>query len=73
MADETFETELLEELRKFDTPTICNALEVALGGRRTTGFTTEPFICADPRLPPMVGYARTATLRASEPARISAK
>src|SRR5215213_532714 len=71
MAEETFSPELLEELRQYDTPTICNALEVLLGGRRTTGFTTEPFVCADPKLPPLVGYARTATLRASEAARLS--
>ncbi len=71
MTEETFAPELLEELRKYDTPTICNALEVLLGGRRTTGFTTEPFICADPKLPPLVGYARTATLRASEAANLS--
>jgi len=30
---------LFEHLRKFDTPTICNALEIALGGRFITGFT----------------------------------
>ncbi len=72
MSEETFEPELLAELRKYDTPTICNALEILLGGRRVTGFTTEQFVCADPKLPPLVGYARTATLRAAEPARLSA-
>ncbi len=72
MADEPFAPELLAHLRKYDIPTISNALEVVLGGRRATGFTTENFICADPSLPPRVGYARTATLRASEPARLSA-
>jgi regulator of RNase E activity RraA len=73
MSEETFALELLDELRKYDTPTICNALEVLLGGRRITGFTTEPFVCADPKLPPLVGYARTATLRAAEPALLSPK
>lgn len=73
MSEEIFEPELLAELRKYDTPTICNALEILLGGRRSTGFTTEPFVCADPKLPPLVGYARTATLRASEPAQMSAQ
>ncbi len=56
---------LLEHLRQFDTPTICNALEHAVPERRTVGFTTEPFVCADPALPPIVGYARTATIRAA--------
>lgn len=73
MTETVFEPTLLEELRKYDTPTICNALEILLGGRRSTGFTTAPFICADPKLPPLVGYARTATLRASEPAQMSAQ
>jgi len=73
MNHQTFEPELLSELRKYDTPTICNALEVVLGGRRSNGFTTETFICADPKLPPMVGYARTATLRAAEPSGLSAQ
>ena len=61
------ENALLEHLRKFDTPTICNALELAAPERRTVGFTTEPFVCADPSLPPIVGYARTATIRAASP------
>jgi len=70
MNEQTVSPALLEEFRKYDTPTICNALEVVLGGRRSTGFTTEQFVCAKPDLPAIVGYARTATLRASEPARL---
>ena len=57
----------LDALRRFDTPTICNALELVVPERRAKGFTTEPFVCADPTLPPMVGYARTAAIRAAEP------
>jgi regulator of RNase E activity RraA len=63
---------LLDYLRRFDTPTICNALEFALGGRRATGFTRRSMVCAFPELPPVVGYARTATLRASSPSAHSA-
>ncbi|MEZ5824700.1 MAG: RraA family protein [Geminicoccaceae bacterium] len=29
-----------------------------------TGFTTRPFVCAFPDMKPIVGYARTATIRA---------
>ncbi len=58
---------LLEELRRHDTPTICNALEVVQGKRGSEGFTTETFVCLDPGLPPIVGYARTATIRATTP------
>lgn len=55
-------------LRAVDTPTICNALEVVLGRRTAEGFTTSPVVAAQPHLPPIVGYARTATLRCSAPA-----
>ena len=54
-------------LREFDTPTICNAIEVIDPDRRARGFTTKPFLCHDPSLPPIVGYARTATIKATEP------
>ena len=53
----------LGSLREFDTPTICNAIEVLAPERRTLGFTIEPLICSFPDLPPMVGYARTAVIR----------
>jgi regulator of RNase E activity RraA len=58
---------LLDHLRAFDTPTVCNALEVVVPERRATGFTTRPFVCAFPELKPLVGFARTATIRAREP------
>ncbi|MBN9040444.1 MAG: acyl transferase [Rhizobiales bacterium 62-47] len=56
---------ILEALGKYDTPTICNALEVVAPYRRLIGFTTRPLVCPFPDLPPMVGYARTATIRAT--------
>ncbi len=58
---------LFEHLRKFDTPTICNALEIALGGRFTTGFTRQRLVACNPKLPPIVGYARTVSVRCSAP------
>lgn len=58
---------LFEQLRKFDTPTICNALEIAVGGRFITGFTRQRLIACNPKLPPIVGYARTVTVRCSVP------
>lgn len=56
-----------DHLRKFDTPTICNALEIVRGERFTTGFTRQRLLAAFPALPPIVGYARTARLRCSVP------
>ncbi|HEX3209150.1 MAG TPA: RraA family protein [Geminicoccaceae bacterium] len=59
----------VEALRAFDTPTICNALEVVVPERRALGFTTETLICPFPQRQPVVGYARTSLYRAMEPAR----
>ena len=56
---------LLETLRKFDTPTIINSLEILDSKFRTSGFTTEQLVCSDTSLPPIVGYARTAKISAS--------
>jgi regulator of RNase E activity RraA len=56
---------LLTQLRAVDTPTICNALELIDPKFRVTGFTTKPLVCPFPDLPPIVGYARTATIRAT--------
>ena len=71
MPEESLNATTLDALRSVDTPTICNALELVVPDRRALGFTTEPFFCADPALPPMVGYARTATIRAVEPSALS--
>ncbi|TAM56386.1 RraA family protein [bacterium] len=67
MSAESLSLELLQQLAQFDTPTICNALEIVAPQRRATGFTTHHFVCAEPEHAPIVGYARTATMRAVEP------
>ncbi len=54
----------LAALAAFDTPTICNALEVVMPETRARGYTTRPAVCGFPALKPMVGYARTARIRA---------
>lgn len=57
----------LEALRALDTPTVCNALELVAPERRALGFTVDPLVCARSDLPPIVGFARTATIRAAQP------
>ena len=57
----------LEALRAYDTPTICNALEVVAPARRAIGFTRRPLFAAFPQLKPVVAYARTAIIRSREP------
>jgi len=56
---------LLNIFRRYDTPTILNSLELLDSTFRTSCFTNEQMICADTTLPPIVGYARTATLSSS--------
>ncbi len=65
--DTSLQQESLDRLRALDTPTICNALEVARPDRQALGFTTRPLVCLRPAMPPIVGYARTATVRAERP------
>lgn len=64
---------LLARLREFDTPTICNALEIATGGRRASGFTRRTMVAPFPLLPPIVGFARTATIRSAAPSSVDAQ
>jgi regulator of RNase E activity RraA len=54
---------VLEALARYDTPTICNAMEIVAPERRLIGYTTKPLVCPFPDLPAMVGYARTVTIR----------
>jgi 4-hydroxy-4-methyl-2-oxoglutarate aldolase len=59
----------LDELRKYDTPTICNVLELFDHRPRTAGYMDARIRACFPHLPPMVGYAVTATFRAATPPR----
>ena len=59
--------DLLAALTSVDTPSVCNALELLVPDRRGYGFTTRPLVCPRPELGPVVGVARTATIRAAHP------
>ena len=59
--------ELVASLTAVDTPTICNALEIATGSRSNKGFTIGAFLSAHPEMKPILGFARTATLRTAVP------
>jgi len=63
----------LNRLTQWDTPTICNGLELVCPDRRATGFTTEPLVCLNNKMPPVIGYARTARIRATSPSTYTAK
>ena len=57
---------LLALLRQVDTPTVCNAIEVAQGGRGFQGYTKGTVLCSAPGQA-MVGYAVTARIRGLAP------
>jgi regulator of RNase E activity RraA len=60
---------VLERLRKFDTPIICNVVELAGLRAYTAGYMNARIQACFPKLPPMVGYASTATFRSAAPPR----
>lgn len=57
----------LELLKKYDTPTICNVVELYDLRSRTAGYMDARIRACYPKLPPMVGYASTATFRSAFP------
>ena len=61
--------EVLEKLRRLDTPTICNVIELFEVRPRNTGDMDDRIKACFPEMPPVVGFAETATFRASAPPR----
>ena len=59
----------LEQLSRFDTPTVCNVIELFDVRPRSSGYMNKSIVSCFPRLPPMVGYALTSTFRALSPPR----
>ena len=59
----------LDLLRKYDTPTICNVIELFEVRPHNAGYMDARIRACFPELPPMVGYASTATFRSAAPAR----
>jgi 4-hydroxy-4-methyl-2-oxoglutarate aldolase len=59
--------EILEKLRGFDTPTICNVIELFDIRPRSSGFMDARIRACFREMPPIVGFAATATFRSSAP------
>jgi regulator of RNase E activity RraA len=59
----------LDLLRQYDTPTVCNVVELFDVRPRTAGYMNARIRACFPQLKPMVGYASTATFRAAAPPR----
>src|ERR1700680_3888920 len=62
----TVTKEQFDFLRSIDTPTVCNLLEMVAPQRRGTGYTVKHLHCPFPDLPPMVGFAKTVTIKAKD-------
>lgn len=58
---------LLKLLQSVDTPTVCNAIEVAQGKRGFNSFTRGTMLSSAPEEGAIVGYARTAKIAAVNP------
>jgi regulator of RNase E activity RraA len=58
---------MLEKLALYDTPTICNVIELFEVRPRNRGFMDHRIRSAFPEFAPMVGYACTASFRSDVP------
>ncbi len=57
----------LEQLRHYDTPTICNVIELFAVRPRNTGYMDVRIRACFPDMPPIAGFAATATIRTAFP------
>ena len=55
----------LDDLARYDTPTICNAIDLFEVRSPDAGYMNHTIRCCFEKLPPMVGYAATFTYQAS--------
>jgi len=59
----------IELLRQYDTPTVCNVIELFGVRPMSAGYMNRRIQPYFPELPPIAGYAATATFRSAAPAR----
>lgn len=67
MMQDAISPRLLDRLRRCDTPTVCNAIEVAQGRRGFDQFTKRTMHWAGDPSAVIVGFARTASIAGKEP------
>jgi len=63
----TVSSESLQQLAKYDTPTICNVIELFDVRPRNQGYMDARIQCNFPEFPPLVGFAATASFRSDAP------
>lgn len=61
--------ETLANLAKYDTPTVCNVIELFDVRPRHTGYMNHHIKASFPEMPPMVGFALTSAFRSQQPPR----
>lgn len=61
--------QVLADLAQYDTPTVCNVIELFDVRPRNVGYMNDSIKSCFPHLPPMVGYALTSTFRSLAPPR----
>lgn len=59
--------DVIAQLARYDSPTICNVIELFDYRPRTSGILSHEVRAMSPALPPMVGYVQTATFRSAAP------
>jgi regulator of RNase E activity RraA len=69
MPSDALNPQQLAALAQFDTPTVCNVIELWDVRPRNLGYLDHTIRCCFPKLPPMVGYALTSTFRSMAPPR----
>ena len=60
---------VLSKLREFDTPTVCNLIELFEARPRNEGYMDARIRACFPEMAPIVGFASTATFRSAKPPR----
>ena len=60
--------EYFDALRQYDSPTVCNSIELFGVRPNERGFMGGDIKAQFPEMPPAVGYATTATFRSAKPA-----
>ena len=68
MTEKTLDASELATLRELDSPTVYNTIEMLRPECQCFGYTTDTMVSVDPAMPPLVGYAKTATIRSVRPA-----
>ena len=67
MVNPMISEELLSMLKSLDTPTVCNAIEVAQGQRGFDNYTKRTMLSSDADASAVVGFARTAKIAGRNP------